>query len=302
MKSERPPITTLDDSDLVDFEEADSIIKDMHFIAKAYYCRGIAYYKKACYELAIESLTEAIKLGPHTKPVWFGYSEPDARYFRGLAFAQQGYHDRAIADFDKVIQLEPNKAIAYNNRGGAYYLKEEYESAIKDFSIAIDLNPDDASTYNNRGVAYCLKKEYESAIADFSRAIDLNPDYAIAYNNRGRAYGAKGEADGSMTRPSSRSAKLAVIRAIKDYNPAIGLNPELAPAYYNRGVAWLCLREWERAKSDLTIARNMGIDIITLFRNDYESVESFEERNGVQLPKDILTHLLPAGKQHPNRK
>ena len=130
-----------------------------------------------------------------------------------------------------------------------------------------------------------MKEEYESAIADYTKAIELNPNYAIAYNNRGRAYGVKSEVD------SSASAKLAVIRAIKDYNPAIGLNPKLAPAYYNRGAAWLRLREWERAKSDLTVARDMGINIITAFHSDYENVEDFEGRNGAQLPEDIVAML-----------
>ena len=198
----------------------------------------------------------------------------------------KGDYGRVLQDYTKTIQLNPDDAIAYNNRGGAYYLKEEYESAIVDFTKAIDLNPNYAEAYNNRGVAYHLKEEYESAIADYTKAIQLNPDYAIAYNNRGRAYGVKGEVD------SSASSKLAVIRAIKDYNPAIGLNPELAPAYYNRGVAWLRLREWERAKSDLTIVRDKGIDIITAFCDDYASVEDFEGRNGVQLPKDIAAMFL----------
>ena len=175
---------------------------------------------------------------------------------------------------------------------GLYYLKGEYDSAIVDYTKAIELNPDYAEAYNNRGVAYHLKKEYDSAIIDFSKAIELNPDYAIAYNNRGRAYGVKGEVDSLTTRPDSPDSKRAVIRAIKDYNPAIGLNPELAPAYYNRGVAWLRLREWERAESDLTIARDMGINIIAAFRNDYENVESFERRNDVQLPEGIIAMLL----------
>ena len=204
----------------------------------------------------------------------------------------KGDYDRVLQDYTKAIQLNPDDAIAYNSRGGVYYLKEEYESAIVDFTKAIDLNPNYAEAYNNRGVAYHLKEEYESAIADYTQAIDLNPDYAVAYNNRGRAYGVTDKVDSSTNRPNSPSAKLAVIRAIKDYNPAIGLNPELAPAYYNRGVAWLRLREWERAKSDLTLARDKGINIITAFRNDYTSVEDFEGRNGVQLPKDIAAMFL----------
>ena len=232
--------------------------------------------------MAIEAYSHVIELNPNN---------PNAYNNRGVAYSAKGDFDRTIEDYTKAIELNPNYAVAYNNRGGVYYLKEEYESAIVDFTKATELNPDYAVAYNNRGVAYYLKEEYESAIVDFTRAIELNPNYAIAYNNRGRAYGVKGEVDGLTLRPDSPTSKRAVIRAIKDYNPAIGLNPEFAPAYYNRGVAWLRLREWERAELDLTVARDMGINIITAFCDDYESVEDFEERNGVQLPEDIIAML-----------
>ena len=137
-----------------------------------------------------------------------------------------------------------------------------------------------------------MHEEIDRAIENYSHVIAINPNNAATYNNRGMAYGAKSEVDSLPIQPSSPSVKLAVSRAIKDYHPAIGLNPELAPAYYNRGVAWLCLREWEKAKSDLTVARDKGINIITVFRNDYESVENFERRNGVQLSEEITTMLL----------
>ena len=234
-------------------------------------------------EMAIEAYSHVIELN---------LNNPQAYNNRGVAYSGRDDFDRALTDFNKVIELNPSDTIAYNNRGGAHYLKEEYESAVADFTKAIELNPNDAIAYNNRGGAHYLKEEYESAIADFTKAIELNPDYAIAYNNRGMAYWIKGEVDSLTTRPDSLSSKDAVIRAIKDYNPAIGLNPELAPAYYNRGVAWLRLREWERAKSDLTVARDKGINIITTFRNDYESVKDFEGRNGVQLPEEITAMLL----------
>ena len=177
------------------------------------------------------------------------------------------------------------------NRGVAYYKKGDYARAIVDYTKAIQLKPDYAIAYNNRGVAYHLKEEYEAAIADYTKAIDLNPNYAIAYNNRGRAYGVKDKVDRSTNRPNSPSAKLAVIRAIKDYNPAIGLNPELAPAYYNRGEAWLHLKEWDKARADLTTARNMGVDIIASFHGEYKSVEAYERANRVKLPEDIAAML-----------
>ena len=37
----------------------------------------------------------------------------------------------------------------------------------------------------------------------------------------------------------------------------------------------------------MATAKNMGIDIIASFHNDYESIADFEQRNDVQLPEDI---------------
>ena len=120
---------------------------------------------------------------------------------------------------------------------------------------------------------------------NYTKAIELNPDHAEAYNNRGVAFSKQSELD------SSPRSNLTVVSAIKNYNSAIGLNPELVPAFYNRGEAWLRLGEWEKAKSDLTVARDKGMDIITAFRTDYESIADFEGRNGVNLPEDIAEML-----------
>ena len=64
-------------------------------------------------------------------------------------------------------------------------------------------------------------------------------------------------------------------------------------AYNNRGEAWLHLQEWEKAKEDLTTAKNMGWDIIDSFRNDYESVKDFEQKHNVKMPEDIAAMLTP---------
>ena len=66
--------------------------------------------------------------------------------------------------------------------------KREHDRAIEDFNKAIQLNPDHALAYANRGVAYYYKGDYDCAIEDFNKVIQLNPDYALAYNNRGGAY------------------------------------------------------------------------------------------------------------------
>ena len=39
----------------------------------------------------------------------------------------------------------------------------------------------------------------------------------------------------------------------------------------------------------------MGINIINVFYNDYESVPDFEEKNGIKLPADLAAMLTPQG-------
>ncbi len=64
---------------------------------------------------------------------------------------------------------------------------DKYKAAIADYDIAIQLNPDDAAAYYNRGNAKYGLDEHQAAIADYDIAIQLNLDYAEAYYNRGNA-------------------------------------------------------------------------------------------------------------------
>jgi tetratricopeptide (TPR) repeat protein len=64
-----------------------------------------------------------------------------------------------------------------------------YNDAIIEYTQAIQLKPDDAVVYNDRGIAYLALRQYSQAIEDFTEAIRLKPDLAGAYNDRGNAYG-----------------------------------------------------------------------------------------------------------------
>ncbi len=189
---------------------------------------------------------------------------------------QQEYAE-SIKHYTEAIKLKPDLAEAYNNRGNTYAKKGDFDNAIRDYNTAIKLNPDEAEAYNNRGNTYAKKGDFDNAIRDYNTAIKLKPDFAETYNNRGATYYKKGDFD----------------NAIRDYNTAIKLKPNDAMAYYNRGEAWLHLQEWEKAKSDLTAAKDMGKDIINTFHNDYKSVEDFEQKTGIQLPADIAALLTP---------
>jgi hypothetical protein len=58
-------------------------------------------------------------------------------------------------------------------------------------------------------------------------------------------------------------------------------------AYANRGIALLSQSKWDKARSDLHKARNMGKDLPSLFASGQGSVANFQEKHNVKLPKDI---------------
>ena len=118
-------------------------------------------------------------------------------------------------------------------------------------------------------------EDAERAIKFYTASLRLSPKMVEDYVRRGTAYSYIGKHT----------------KAIGDYSAALKLKPNYANAYYKRGVVWLHLKEWERAKSDLMIAKEKGVDIVDSFQNDYESVKDFEAKNEVKLPEDIAALL-----------
>src|SRR5262245_21494549 len=64
-----------------------------------------------------------------------------AYIYRGMAWRDQADFDRAIADFDAAIRLDPNSALAYAHRGTAWQNKGNYQRVIADLTEAIRLDP-----------------------------------------------------------------------------------------------------------------------------------------------------------------
>ncbi len=122
----------------------------------------------------------------------------DDYYNRGIARGKSGDLDGAIADFSKVIEIEPRDAQAYYNRGYARQLKKDFGGAIADYTKYIEIEPLDPDGYNNRGNARRNKGDFDGAIADLNKAIEIDSRYARAYYNRGFALQAKGDLDGAI--------------------------------------------------------------------------------------------------------
>jgi tetratricopeptide (TPR) repeat protein len=94
---------------------------------------------------------------------------------RGVENSSKGDRDRAIADFDQAIRLNPKYAYAYSNRGDAWRVKGDLKRALADLDQAIRLEPKFANAYYNRGLARERSKDLQGALADFKTFAELAP-------------------------------------------------------------------------------------------------------------------------------
>ena len=162
---------------------------------------------------ATSDIHELIQQDPRP---WFDYFRPgDAYHERGKAYLRKGDNDRAIADFDRAIQLDPESANTYNDRGAAYAMKGDYDRAIADLDKAIQLNPRVKNAHYNRGLAYKKKGDEARARADFEKEEQLKSG-GVSVKDLQEASPPQEKAEGELP-PKNLSSPLGVLkgRALK---------------------------------------------------------------------------------------
>lgn len=107
--------------------------------------------------------------------------ETENYYKSGTKHIKHGNDDKAIADYNKAIELNPNDADSYRKRALANIDLENYDKAIADCNKAIELDPQYAEAYGIRGASYLALGNSSRAIADFQISARLGSQIAKQY-------------------------------------------------------------------------------------------------------------------------
>lgn len=143
---------------------------------------------------------------------------PVAYLNRGSYYQIEGQLDKALADFNAGLALNPDHYDILTNRCDVFRLLGEYDRSLADCSRVIEKMQDHTVAYTNRGITYSMIGRIDKAMADFERAIAIEPNNPKLYSNRGNLYDMSGMFDA----------------AIEDYSHAISLRPDYFTAYFNR--------------------------------------------------------------------
>ncbi|EEY02286.1 tetratricopeptide repeat protein [Brucella neotomae] len=200
-----------------------SVIQSNPRDPEGYNVRGSAYGKAGRYKEAMRDFDQA-------------YAN------RALVDRYMGDNNKAVQDYSRAIQLNPQYDAAYIGRGNVYRQAGHLDQALNDFNQAIALRTTDGRAYHNRGLIYQAKGLHKQAIEDFSKAISLNSTAPEPYNGRGISYVALGDYD----------------NAFDDFNTAITLDQNVAESWANQALVYE--HNGDKAKAANSYARAVQLD------------------------------------------
>lgn len=147
-----------------------------------------------------------------------------------MSEGKEGY-ERALADMDEVIRLEPRQSSFFVNRAFLRHELDDYFGAMSDFDYALQLDPNNTAAYFNRALLRAEVMDLDRAVADLDRVVALTggKDYRALYNRaminkeRGRMKEALADAE-------------TIVRNFPDMAAAYFLRFDIRQAMNDRGA------------------------------------------------------------------
>ncbi len=140
------------------------------------------------YEWDWTAAEQEYKIGVEMNP-----NSPQAHFWYAVFLALQSMFDTALQEINIAKMLDPLSLTISTAVGWIYYWARDYDRAIEQWTKVLDLEPDFALAHYNMGLGYVEKGMYDSAIAEHKKALDLGGTDPNWLATLGRAYALAGK-------------------------------------------------------------------------------------------------------------
>jgi tetratricopeptide (TPR) repeat protein len=156
--------------------------------AYSYYVKGIELLRQDAYnaDQAITYLNKAIELDPKSALPLAGLADAQILKFQKDGGLQ--WLDLAGTNVAKAKAINPDSVPVLLVSGSFQQGHGSYERAINDFTRAAELEPNNPETWNRLAGAYGRANRTEEAIATYRKAIEAEPNYYANYLELGNLY------------------------------------------------------------------------------------------------------------------
>ena len=179
----------------------------------------------------------------------------EAMYYRGNYYLYGlGDSEKAIAEFEKILALNPKFILAHYDLATAYRDMGMPEKSIAQYEKTLKLSPNFPEALSNLGGYYFREGKLDKAIQQFSKAVQSHPNFVQALSNLGAALNKQGHPH----------------KAIAHLQQALSIDPEFAIANFNLGNALFALNRLDEAQKQFELAQNQGIDFLSMHWKLYE--------------------------------
>ena len=148
--------------------------------------------------------------------------DPVARNDFGIILRQIGQEPEAVTQFQKVLASHPNDAVARDNLGLILLQKGQAREATVQFQKALEGDPRDPMAHYNLGNLLLANGQVEEAIVHFQKALAAQPDFGLDRDSLGIALLQKGRER----------------EAVAQFQKALIGDPDDATAHYNLGIVF----------------------------------------------------------------
>lgn len=129
--------------------------------------RAVETFEKGQRKQALELLGKAIESDrTNTKLL----------YVRGRLYALDRQHEKAVADFNEVLKVNPRAALAFQTRGEELFKLGRFKESLADFDRYLEMTPADRPQHWQRGIACYYAGRYEDGRKQFELHQAVNPN------------------------------------------------------------------------------------------------------------------------------
>ena len=200
--------------------------------AVLYQYLGEIYQRRNENEKALDAYTKGIDLSPTT----------DLLLTRASLYLQLDNQDRALTDYNKLLEAEPDNEEALFFRAFILSSQRKYKDARTDYRHLLELNPTHEDAMLGLAILNSKDGRPKEAMDGLDALVQFYPNHAKHY----------------LARCGLLEQQKEYEKAKKDINMALELEPENPECYLTRASLYLAMKKKKLAQQDCKTAIRLG--------------------------------------------